>query len=488
MKLSTRIILAFSVVIILSIADSYTNYLLSIKVEENTAFLAHSEDIIRNSNDSHRKMLGMQSAFRGFLLTSDTSFLTPFNVGLSEVPQMLAIQKFQVADDPEQLKILDSIQHLHELWLTYARQLIRLNLRSKSSDSSAIQFNYAIESQFKKQVGKILNDEITTQFALLNSREYTTRDLHRKQLTASIQRTHLTSIIFLVMTILVGMISSLYIIAIIVRRISSMVRQAEEISKGEFTLVKVSGNDEITSLSQSLNAMSQQLNKNIVELQLRNSELNKYAYVVSHDLKAPVRGIHNVITWIEEDNAHELTPELKNYLRIISDRTRRMEDLINGLLNYARISEPTPEENVDVNIMLKELIEILVPRHFQVNIQPMPVILTERLKLEQVFSNLISNAVKYNHSEQPTLTIEVRTLHRKYEFSVTDNGIGIDKEYHQKIFDIFQTLRRQDETESTGIGLSIVKKIIDEQHGLIAVRSAEGQGSTFTFTWPRNRP
>ena len=485
MKLSTQIILAFSLVIFLSVADSYTNFLLSIRVAENSAFLTTSEKIIQNSNEAHRKILGMQSGFRGFLLTSDTSFLGNFNAGLHDVPQLLAFQKSLVANNPAQVRIIDTIQHLHNDWLMYARQLIHLNAKARTSDSDAVQYNYTFETQFRKQFGKLLNDAISEQFALLNSREYATRDQHRKQLAASIEHTRVTSSIFLALTIVVGIISAVYIITLIVRRISSMAKQAEQISGGEFTMIRVSGNDELTSLSKSLNAMSTQLNKNIVELQHRNAELNKYAYVVSHDLKAPVRGIHNVITWIEEDNGHELSPELKNYLRIISDRTRRMEDLINGLLKYAQISETTPEENVDVNAMLKELTEILVPRHFTVHIQDMPTLKTECLKLEQVFSNLISNAVKYTTREDPVLSIKVRSLPGKYEFSIMDNGIGIDQEYHQKIFDLFQTLRKQDESESTGIGLAIVKKIIDEQHGKISVTSAEGKGSTFTFTWPK---
>jgi signal transduction histidine kinase len=484
MKLSTQIILAFSFVIFLSVADSYTNFLLSIRVAENSEFLTTSEKIIQNSHEALRKTLSMQSGFRGFLLTSDTTFLKTFDEGLREVPQLLAFQKSLVAQNPSQVATIDTIQQLHNDWVTYARHLIYLSTKGRLSDSTAIQYNYVFDSQFRKQYGKMLNDAITRQFSLLNSREYAIRDQHREQLTKSIKRTQIASSIFLALTMLVGIISAVYIITLIVRRISSMVRQAQQISSGELTTIKVSGNDELTSLSQSLNAMSQKLNKNIVELQNRNAELNKYAYVVSHDLKAPVRGIHNVITWIEEDNGDELSPELKNYLRIISDRTRRMEDLINGLLKYAQISEPTPEEVVDVNVMLKELTAILVPRHFTVTLHDMPILKTERLKLEQVFSNLISNAVKYATSANPALEIRVRSLPGQYEFSVIDNGIGIDKEYHQKIFGMFQTLRTQDETESTGIGLAIVKKIIDEQHGTISVTSAEGQGSTFTFTWP----
>ena len=141
--------------------------------------------------------------------------------------------------------------------------------------------------------------------------------------------------------------------------------------------------------------MSRRLEKNIHELENKNEELNKFAYVVSHDLKAPLRGIYNVITWIEEDFSQELSPSLKNYLDIIPKRTQRMEALINGLLDYARINRKTPPEQVNINTLVSDITQSMVPREFILDIDPLPELYTERLKLEQLFSNLISNAVKY---------------------------------------------------------------------------------------------
>lgn len=263
-----------------------------------------------------------------------------------------------------------------------------------------------------------------------------------------------------------------------------MVTLAESISKGKFTTVEDNGNDELTSLSSSLNLMSENLSRNIRELEKRNVELDKFAYVVSHDLKAPIRGIHNAIKWIEEDLGSELSPELKKYLNIIPQRTKRMEDLINGLLAYARLREKSPLEKTDVHELVKEITETIVPRNFKVELKNLPVFNTERFKLEQVFTNLISNAVKYSNQEKGHIIISCRNFSYHYEFSVKDNGIGIEPEYHEKIFEIFQTLREKDEKESTGIGLAIVKKIIDEQRGTIKVKSAFNNGAEFIFTWP----
>jgi signal transduction histidine kinase len=265
-----------------------------------------------------------------------------------------------------------------------------------------------------------------------------------------------------------------------------MVRLAENISTGQFTVVNDTKNDELTGLSRSLNIMSGKLSKNIRELEHRNAELNKFAYVVSHDLKAPVRGIHNVIKWIEEDLDGELSPELRKYLMIIPQRTQRMEALINGLLDYARISHKTPAEKVDVNVLVHEIADSIVPRSFRLEIDNLPEIYTERLKLEQVFANLISNAVKYTQHDEGHIRITCKETARYYEFSVKDNGIGIDSEYHEKIFEIFQTLREKNEKESTGVGLAIVKKIMDERQETIVVNSKSGEGAEFIFTWKKN--
>lgn len=486
MNLSKQILLGFSIIILLSVADSYTNYLLSLKVKENTEFFTKSESIIRNSSNLHKAIIEMQSAFRGFLLTHDTTFLELYGNGIRNIPVLFSMQNELIKNNEWQTAMLDTVNELHAQWLTYANSLIKAKKELAASESSRKVYTQLFESKLKNQVGKKLNDEITIKFTVFDKYEYKLRDTHGNKLNLSIKRTHTFSFIFLSLTIIVGLGSTTYIVMLISKRIASMVGLAENISKGEFSTMKDTHNDELTGLSHSLNTMSEKLNKNIQELEKRNTELDQFAYVVSHDLKAPIRGIHNVIKWIEEDLANELTPELKKYLNIIPQRTKRMEDLINGLLDYARTREKTLPEKIDTNAMLKDIVEAIVPRNFAVELNHLPVFYSERIKLEQVFINLISNSVKYTLNETGKIIVSCKELPGFYQFSVKDNGMGIDSEYHEKIFEIFQTLREKNEKESTGIGLAIVKKIINDQHGTIKVYSALGEGAEFVFTWPRN--
>ncbi|MEO7975606.1 ATP-binding protein [Flavobacterium sp.] len=480
MKLSTQILLAFILVILLSVADSYSNYNLSIKVQRNSEFLSRSEEIIRSSNKAQRAIIEMQSSVRGYFLTNDTSFLEPYYDGIKSVPLLLQQQKKTVGKNLIQLSLIDSITTLHNLWLLRTADLI-------SSQKKDPQYYHTIYDTKQKHIGKNINDSITKKFKHFDKIEYKTRKYHSTMLLESLKRARTFSLIFLSLTVFAGLCSTIYIVFIITKRINSMVRLADNISKGKFTIVTDTKNDELSALSDSLNIMSGKLEKNIHELESKNEELNKFAYVVSHDLKAPIRGIHNVITWIEEDLSGELSPELKKYLQIIPQRTQRMEALINGLLDYARINRKTPTEAVDTNTLAGEIVGSIVPRNFTVKIENLPEIFTERLKLEQVFVNLISNAVKYSQPETGFIKISAKKILDYYEFSVKDNGIGIALEYHQKIFEIFQTLREKNEIESTGVGLAIVKKIIDEQQETIIVKSELGVGTEFIFTWRNNK-
>lgn len=483
MKVSSQILLAISIVLFLSMADTLTNYRLSLKVEQNTKFLARSESVIRNSNKIHKAIIEMQSAFRGFLLTEDTSFLIPYYAGLSAVPLYTEDQKKLISGSGNQVLLLDSISELHADWVDYTASLInsKKGVNAEMLDS----YKTLFENRFKRQVGKKLNDQIAELFTQFDKIEYQSRNIHGSALMSSIDQTHTFSFIFITLTIVIGLSSSIYLVSLISKRIKSMVKLAEDISKGEFTIVNDTSNDELTGLSRSLNIMSEKLNKNIHELENRNQELDKFAYVVSHDLKAPVRGIHNVVKWIEEDLGPELSPEMKKYLSIIPQRTMRMEKLINGLLEYARISEKTQASEVDVNELVNEIVDSIVPRHFKVEIGKLPSLHTEAIKLEQVFTNLISNAVKYIQHDQGRIIISCEEFPDFCRFSVKDNGLGIDSEYHKKIFEIFQTLREKNEIESTGVGLAIVKKIIDEQRSTITVKSTPGEGAEFIFTWQK---
>ncbi len=484
MKLSIQILLAFLLVLLLSIFDTGSNYLLSLKVERNTKFLNNSQDIIRHSTGLHKSIIDMQSSFRGYLLTKDEHFLEGYEAGLLTVPQLISGLKDLSKSNSNQLLLLENIDSLHDEWLQYAATLIN-TAKNRDSKESIDKYNFFFESQLKRQIGKKINDDIARKFTEFDKLEYNTRSVHSSNLAASIRNTRTFSLIFFISTIVIGITTALFIVYRISRRIKTMVSLAENISNGRFTTLKDDRKDELSSLSVSLNKMSEGLQKNINELENRNAELDKFAYAVSHDLKAPIRGIHNVIAWSEEDLGTELPEQMKKNLDIISQRAKRMEDLINGLLDYARLRKKTPPEFTNVKDLVGEIVESIVPRNFNVEVHNLPIIYTERLKLEQVFVNLISNAVKYTAIEDGKILISCKELAEHYEFSVKDNGMGIDPEYHNRIFEMFQTLREKDEKESTGIGLALIKRILDDQHCTIRVESIPGNGAEFIFTWPR---
>jgi len=257
---------------------------------------------------------------------------------------------------------------------------------------------------------------------------------------------------------------------------------------GDYTVkIPDTAEDNIGGLATSLNRMTQTLDASFSALEKRNQELDQFAYVASHDLKAPLRGVTTIVKWIEDELAAELSPQLHTYLDQMKGRLSRLEDLINGLLAYARVGRTAqPLEPVDVRELLSEVQELVVPPDFTLHISPdLPTLTTNRLGLQQVFTNLLSNAVKYHQRGAGHLAVTCQDIGRCYEFRVQDDGPGIAPEYHQKIFLLFQTLRDRHTAESTGIGLSIVQKIINEQQGTIRVESAVGQGAGFIFTWPK---
>lgn len=225
-----------------------------------------------------------------------------------------------------------------------------------------------------------------------------------------------------------------------------------------------------------------------VSLEKRNAELDQFAYIVSHDLKAPLRAIANLSQWIEEDLEDKLTEDTRHQMNLMRRRVHRMEALINGLLEYSRVGRLRTElESVDVEVLLAEVIDSLAPPPgFSVKVMPgMPTLFTERLPLEQVFANLISNGIKHNHRPNGQIVVSVEDQTDFYEFAVADDGPGIAPEFQEKVFVIFQTLEPRDKVENTGVGLAIVKKIIEDKGGTIYLESQLSQGARFRFTWPK---
>lgn len=236
--------------------------------------------------------------------------------------------------------------------------------------------------------------------------------------------------------------------------------------------------------------IEKQLQENVTHLKKINQDLDQFAYVVSHDLKAPLRAISSLAEWIEEDAGESLSTDSRKNLQLLKGRVQRMENLIHGILAYAKAGKIKGNNKlIDTEAFTHEIVEILATNStFTCTFSgEWPIIETDTIRLHQVLLNLISNAIKHNDKKEIHIELNCQMKSGNIQLSITDNGPGIEPEYHEKIFVLFQTLTTRDQFESTGIGLSIVKKIIEEQGGEIQVKSSMGKGTSFIFTWPTER-
>jgi len=229
--------------------------------------------------------------------------------------------------------------------------------------------------------------------------------------------------------------------------------------------------------------LQQQKETLLAELEKSNNELQEYAHVVSHDLKSPLRSIYALVSWLKEDNQDKFDATSVNNLTLIENTLEKMEQLITDILNYSSVGISNNDfKEVDLNEVLKGLQDLIYfPAHLDFRItNKLPVVYGDRIKLQQLFQNLISNAIKFSDKERGIIEISSKEQADSYEFSVRDNGMGIEEKYHKKIFEVFQSLNKTN--TSSGIGLSIVKKVVNLHRGNVWIESTPGEGTVFHFT------
>ncbi|WP_299338985.1 ATP-binding protein [uncultured Psychroserpens sp.] len=217
-------------------------------------------------------------------------------------------------------------------------------------------------------------------------------------------------------------------------------------------------------------------------LESRNQELSDYAHMVSHDLKSPLRSIDTLTSWLEEDYKEKFDKQGKQQLHLIRNSVEKMDTLINGILEYSTIAKNQIETyDVDVNTLIEDILKIIqVPNHITITTHELPIIKGDKYRLQQLFQNLIDNAILYNDKPIGTISIGANDKDGFWEFYISDNGKGIDNVYFDKIFKTFESL--ESNMSSTGIGLSIVKKIVNLYGGNIWLISKLNEGTTFYFT------
>lgn len=490
MKISHLIFLGFLVILIMFAITTYMNYKQAEKVNENSEWFANSTMVMRESNRFQRNILNMVAGLRGYLLSGETYFIQAYDSAAQENIGILNQLNQVIPDTSKQKQVLSDIIQLNDQWmLDFANPLIQAKAVANTSDSTLRAFNALYREKLVVGSEANLNRRLQQRFRDLTNHEYKLREVRSQVLSDSIRQTRTISFYLTTFSIVIGFLISLFLAYRISTRLMAMVKMANTIAAGNYEVqTRDRGNDELSQLSSSLNHMAEVLSENIRLLQRKNEELDQFAHIVSHDLKAPLRGIDNVVTWIEEDHSTELPPKIREYIQLIKGRLLRAENMIRGILLYARIGKQNLErEYINMNALMLDIMENLPLRPgLRVEIpQNLPEIYSERIPLQQVLSNLISNAIKYHDKPEGYVKLYVKSYRDHYEILVEDNGPGISKVYHDKIFAIFQTLQERDSFESTGIGLAIVKKILDDRKQKISVTSDPGKGTTFSFTWPK---
>jgi light-regulated signal transduction histidine kinase (bacteriophytochrome) len=288
------------------------------------------------------------------------------------------------------------------------------------------------------------------------------------------------------------------------RPILSIVDAAKKIETGNLeTRLNVDRSDELGVLANAINQLAEALSKQqrevtraqqalvqkAEELTRSNKELEQFAYVASHDLQEPLRMVANYTQLLAKRYQHKLDPEATDYIGYAVAGVNRMQTLIGDLLQLSRVGSGGKSfETIDCHEVLSETLSMLErsvsERRATITHAPLPKVNADRAQMVQLFQNLIDNAIKYCPNETPAVHISADRTGESWTFSVKDNGIGIDPDYTERIFEIFQRLHTREEYPGTGIGLALCKKIVERHAGRIWVESQVGIGSTFHFTLP----
>ncbi|WP_191906388.1 sensor histidine kinase [Hymenobacter baengnokdamensis] len=496
LRLNAKISLGFAIALSVLMATSITAYVAIQQLSVYTRLVEHSYQVLQQTSDLRLNIRDAQSSVRNYLLLADTAYLSTYRHNATFMQAEVQKLAQLVADDAPQRARADSLRRFVDVQL---RELA--TFRTFSPTTPAAQSLLLREQPPLHTLQGLMRRIRLYEDNLLRKRN------HQQSLFQKLAPSAIIASAILAVIIVLGLFHKIVRelqanddlrLALTrtnldtAQRIRAMEHLARQVVQGDYKAKLTNAGqqqDRLASLATLLNQMTQALDTAFGALENRNKELDQFAYVASHDLKAPLRGLSTIVKWIEQELAAELSPQLRGYLDQMKGRLSRLDDLINGLLAYARASRAERQlEPVDVAQLVREVAELVVPPSFELVLAPgLPTFVTDRLSLQQVFTNLLSNAVKHYSGPGPgRVEVASQDLGTQYEFRVQDNGPGIAPEHHQKIFLLFQTLRDRHTAESTGIGLSIVKKLLDDQQGSIRVESAVGQGAAFSFTWPKN--
>ncbi|MFK8054331.1 MAG: ATP-binding protein [Woeseiaceae bacterium] len=373
------------------------------------------------------------------------------------------------------------------------------NTNNIFSAATEISLSQLANSRFREELRVSLN-ELTT---LLAQEERHNIELARSGLysaNAAFSRMGNTLILIGVFSLLFsGFIVYWYVYKNLLSRLGRLADATQRLSRGELSVpIERWGNDELTVIGSGLEVFrsnAEQLSENehmlqskTDDLELVNKELDKFAYVASHDLRAPLRAIENLAGFIREDIGDEIPTDSQKHLDLMSRRIKRLDALLTSLLEYSRVGRTELKvERVALHRLIDEIADILSTEGFDVRVVgETTAFYTYSTPLEQLIRNLIDNAQKHHDKTAGVITVKTELVGSMLHLIVSDDGPGIPKEFHERVFGMFQTLKPRDDTEGSGMGLAILQKLTDSFGGRIRVESDPEQkrGTTFFVEWP----
>jgi signal transduction histidine kinase len=462
----------------------------------------HTLSVIDAIHDVQTTLLTAETGQRGFLVTTDVAYLDTYReAGVRARTELLRLREL-TADNQEQQRRLTVLER--DVAARFASLDASLRLHDDHDLKAAIAHIGTGEGQAAMAHARgVLAELLAAEERLLQDRERENeRGLHST--AAVIGGGSLVAFVL-------GLVTNIGIRRAVVERKHSqelieeqagrLESQTEVLLENERALAQRF--DELAVANQKLDDQVHVLTKAKAEvdaaladlrqtskaLEMANRDLEQFAYAASHDLRAPLRGIASVTDWLEDDLGDSISDKARELLGLLHGRVARMEALIDGILAYSRISRyKDAREPVAVETLVREVAAQLSAKPGVVTIDvpdSMASIAVQKAPFQQVWLNLLGNALKHGAAERPEVHVAARSAGEHWEFSVSDNGPGIARQFHERIFRIFHTLASRDKVEGTGIGLAIVKKLVDDRGGRVWVESEPGKGAKFCFTWPK---
>jgi len=431
-----------------------------------------SRQLVDTANSVRTNLLEAETSERGYLLTGDDAYLRAYRAALDRPNPLEALERPHTAD-PEVASTLERLAK--NLGDKRAETAATLEVAKALGKPAAL-------AMVAEGRGQRLSEAIRVDLDELVRREKLRRDDLYGGLDAKVKLARVV--------VLSGTLIAFALAVLVNVSLMGAVRAREEaqrIVEQQAAQLRLQTGSLMQHEEQLANQLvkSQQLAQ---ALRASNEELDQFAYATSHDLKAPLRGIINLSTFIEEDLGKDVPPGVKENLELLRGRARRLEALIEGILAYSRAGRVrTKVERVETEALVREVIELIAPPPAcAITVKgPMPVLETERVPMQQVFMNLIQNAIKHGcPGGCGNVEVGFEANGEISRFYVRDQGPGIAPEFHERVFGVFQTLAPRDKVEGTGIGLAVVKKLIESRGGSVELASQVGEGASFRFAWP----